>query len=145
MNEEFTKYLLSLGFTDILLPRCNEVFRILSDMAGEEILDVFISEYREEDGKCYYEDFRVFTETACLAVKNFLHEYRFVFWRLKNRYNNANLHSTNYDYREATALSRLTILCYSKEGQTGLIMKASQKNCDHLYSIFKKYIRPNLD
>jgi len=145
MKKDFTGYLQSLGFTDILLPKCNEIFGILSEMACEEVLDIFISEYIQEDGTRYYEDFRVFTETTCLAAKNFLHEYRLVLWNLKNRYENTNLHSTNYDYKAATDLSRLTIYCFSKEGQTGLLMKASRKNCDHLYSIiFKKHIRPNL-
>lgn len=145
MKGNFTVYLQSLGFTEILLPKCNEIFGILSEMADEEILDIFISEYLQEDGTRYYEDFRVFTETTCLVAKDFLHEHRFALWNLKDRYHNANLHSTNYDYKEATALSRLTIYCYSKEGQTGLVMKASKKNCDHLYNIFKKHIRPNLN
>jgi len=145
MKEDFTVYLRSLGFTDILLPKCNEIFGILSELADEEILDIFISEYLQKDGTSNYEEFRVFTETTCLVAKNFLHEHIFVLWNLKSRYVNSHFHSLNYDYKEATAQSRLIIHCTSTEGQTGLLMKATKKNCDHLYSIFKKHIKPNLD
>lgn len=144
MKEEFIRYLQSLGLTDVLLPRCDYVFRILSDTVGEEILDIFVSEYFEEDGKRYYEDFRVFTETTCLVASNFLHEDKFAIWNLESRYHNINFRSTNYDYKKATALSRLALYGFSEGSSGGLILKASGENCDHLYKLFKKYFIPHL-
>ena len=144
MKTEFTEYLQSLGFTDILLPRCNELFRMLSDIADEEILDIFVSEYFEEDGSRYYEDFRVFTKTYCLVGVNFLHEERLAIWKYENRYENINLRSTNYNFKEATALSNLAIHCTRESLQeASLILKSSRENCDHLYYIFKKYLKPH--
>jgi len=143
MEEKFVNYLESIGITQALMPRIENVIEVLENLSGEKIIDIFISEYMEEDGTRIYEDFRSFSKSYHLGAIKFLHDFRYFIWnRHTKSIRNINWDVSNYDFKSASPDSRLNLACYFSEGSPAIpaILKASQNNCDKLFALYKEYL-----
>ena len=150
MKTEFVEYLKSIGVTDVLMPRIDYFLGVMTLVAKEEIQDIFVSEYVQDDNTRYYETIRGFTENFCVSAARFLQEELYVLWKL-NKFFNAdetrlNIETENYNFISATPSSRLTFRCYIFPGTSSpLIFQCSGLNCQYFYDkIYNKYIYPRL-
>lgn len=141
MEEKFVKYLESIGITQVLMPRIEWLIGALENISGEKIIDIFISEYMQDDGTRFYEDFRAFSENYQLAALKFINIDKYAIWdRNKQRFSGMNWDVSNYDFRSASPNSRASLLCsFYMPGP--MLLKASQNNCDKLFAVFKEYLR----
>ena len=55
MKQEMTTYLKTIGITEHYLKRAREVYDFYSDFVGEDILDIFVCEYLDQEGARHYE------------------------------------------------------------------------------------------
>jgi len=140
MEEKFVNYLESIGITKALMPRIEWVIAALERISGEKTIDIFISEYIQEDGSRFYEDLRAFSENYHTVALRFLHDVRYGIWnRNTKRLNVINFEVSNYDFRSSSPDSRAIFLCSFVVGKS-LSLKASQNNCDKLFAIYKDYL-----
>ena len=142
MKPEFETYLKKIGFTTPFLEKAERVYSFYFDIYGEQIEDIFVSEYVDDDGKRIFENLWFFTSYAVMEAKNFLFEDNFdamchsniiVLWRIKN---------TNIEGNVFNSESRI-YLTFSVPEDFHADYKASGNNCKHLMHIFHKYIKTN--
>jgi len=140
MEEKFLNYIESIGITNALIPRVEHVIETLENISGEKILDIFISEYMQENGTRTYEDFRAFSKNYHLGALKFINDIKYIIWNRNNKlFSIINWEVSNYDFKSASPDSRLSLLgSFYFPGP--ILLKASQNNCDKLLSFFKKYL-----
>jgi hypothetical protein len=142
MKKEFSDYLRAIGIADLFYDRVVEIYQRLSDLLEEDIVDIFVSDYAQNDGTRVYENLRLFAEGSIVEVDQFLTSDNIFFNDIKKcPVIGWRLHSRDYDYKQATTKSRMSL----EVSLSGLYVefKATQENCDHLYALLKKHFVPN--
>ena len=75
MNTEFKTYLISMGLdSEVTLKNADKILGIASKLCPEEIKDIFISEFRKDNGSREYESMWLFSDNFILEVRNFRSE-----------------------------------------------------------------------
>jgi hypothetical protein len=142
MNENWNKYLESIGLQESFIKRVDHVLEFYKKiLVSVEIGDIFISEYLNKDGIREYEALWFFSNQYIMEAKAFLVTDDFDFASGEKGVRYWNIKKKDYDFEKATELSRLNIEIAYTAGVGGLL-KASKENCDHLRYIFLKYIIP---
>jgi len=145
MKEQFSNYLASIGIKDLFYRRVEEICLLLGNLLDEEILDIFVSDYVQEDGTRIYDNLRLFTARGLIEADRFLTHDEFFFsdtrkcspiaWELKTR---------DYDFQQATVKSRMSLrVAFTSDIRCEF--KASQENCDFLRSLLVKYFVSNTE
>ncbi|KKK63815.1 hypothetical protein LCGC14_2990490 [marine sediment metagenome] len=142
MKAEWATYLESIGIQKLFLKRAEEVFDFYQQVYPNQMEDIFVTEYIDEDGNEQYESLWLFSTTSAGEAKNFLQEDDFDSVPLIKQVKYWCIKKTEYDFTKATTKSRMVLRFKLLSGVSG-DMKASIKNCDHLKSLFMKYILPN--
>ena len=144
MKREFVEYLKMIGITaDEYLKRIETIIEIHSNICQEEIIDIFVDEYINEDGTRNYDDISFFSNEYDFGANQFLIEDNFIFNKRMKNVAIVKIKQKNYNFEKATENSRLNIEV-RYEGKMHGIFKASKENCDHLKHIYFKYIAPNI-
>jgi hypothetical protein len=142
MNKEFIEYLETLGMKKPLLDRAQSIFEFYRSLGAGDIIDIFVSEYVNEEGVRTFESLWLFTAKASMEAKNFPSQDHFdytplpestIYWELKKR---------DFQPPESNEKSRLTIdLVFRGSGAASVTgtLKSSGTNCETLFAIFKKY------
>lgn len=139
---KFDEYLNRMGITtDILKDRVKLAYSVASQMCPEEIEEVFVSDYIEDDGTREYESVWFFSKGYCIEAHNFITENSIDIVRIKTKHLVVEL--KDYDFKKATEKSRLRVLILLGEAIQGEI-KAAKENCDVLRDITIKYFKPRL-
>jgi len=142
MKEEFYRYLESVGITKVLISRIEYLYNVLNSLIDEELEDIFINEYIKEDGSRQYEHLKYFTKNYFISAINFINLDNYSISLKTSEMSLIKLESINYDFKEATTNSRLTLTCrYVGQGDIILILKASGSNYDRLINIYNKHIK----
>ena len=145
MKPEFLEYLKSIGITnDIYLSRIETIMKVHSELVQEEISDIYVDDYFKEDGTREYADISFFSQGFSFGAYNFLTEDNFSISIRIKKITHIYIKKKNYDFKKATASSRLTIDIFYEMTSANGTFKASQENCDALTRIFFKYIKPNV-
>jgi hypothetical protein len=112
-------------------------------LSGEEIQDIFVTDYVDAEGRRNYESLWLFTPSYVMEAKQFLSENNFDFTLLKDCVRLWRIKKRDYDFRKAEPESRMYLELSLAQG-AACVLKASQENCDYLRDIFLKYILPNV-
>jgi len=144
MKKEFSEYLASIGIKDLFYQRVEEVYAFYSsDFLDEDVLDIFVTEYVDGEGRREYENLWFFTATSVMEAKQFLMEDKFDLMPIKDRVLRWEIAKRDYDFKEAAAKSRMRLQVFL-DNDFVCDFKASQENCDFLRDIFLKYFKPNV-
>lgn len=145
MDESFTKYLESIGMQNPMISFVEKNYEIVESIfapsLGENIEDIFIEETISEDNKRKYENIYFFTKSYFIEIQIFSENKIQIFPLRNNR--NLGIKKINYEFRNATSESRMTI--NSNSVLSRLILNASGTNCDKLNEIMHKYLIPNIN
>ena len=140
MKTEFTQYLNQIGIIGFYYDRTQNVIEVLSRVIGEDVLDIFVSDYLDGEGKRNYEDLLLFTQQRIIEVKRFLTQDHYFINKVQGSpIIGIELNVTEYDFKKATEKSRVFLKLIWGTG-LNVAMKASRENCDYLNGIFKKYL-----
>jgi hypothetical protein len=142
MKDDFNHYLKGIGITELFFERSKKLFELFSSLIEEDIMDIFVSEYIDGEGKRNYEEILFFTKSRIIEARQFLTKDDYFFnCTLNCPVSGFVILPTEYDFVKATDKSKLNVNVYLR---TELIinMKASRENCDYLKEILKKYFFP---
>jgi hypothetical protein len=140
----FQEYARSLGLGDPIQKRIEEVLaRIEILWPYEKFDDICINEYIDKEGSRIYEDLHVYSKTVGVNAIGFLQKDHFVLSIFRRDLDAIIIESKDYDFIKANAKSRLNIRG-EFTNRTYTELKGSGENCDHQYSICKKYLQPRL-
>ena len=143
MDEQFQKYLRTIGMGEVLQNRVEEILQIFATSFETEIKDIFVSEYVDSENKRVFENLWLLNSEFIMESKEFVSDYDFDFIRLKNNVVYLQIKKTSFDFKEPTNNSRLNLHLRFTDSLIG-DFKASRENCTQLMYILKKYIQPNL-
>lgn len=143
MKEKFDTYIEIIGIKGELIDRIKTICEQYKEISTEEITDIFITDYINEDGSREYENLWLFSDDCCMEANNFITEDSFDCSVLKNRITRWEVNKQNYDFRDTSEKSRLNIN-FNMENDISGTLKASRENCNVLKDIFLTYIKPNL-
>jgi len=143
MKEEFMDYLASIGMPEALWQRVREIYGFYRDICGQEIGDIFVTDYITDDGSREFENLWFFSDKCCMEAKQFIATDDFDSTPMKNRIVYWEVKKQDYDFKEATEKSRL-LLYFRVDSQVRCDFKAARANCHYLRNIFFKYVVPNL-
>ena len=143
MKPEHREYFLSLGMTNVLLDRVQTIYGFYENVCPENITNVFISEYINEDGSREYISLWLFSETFVMEAKQFVTQDKFDMASYRNVMNYWEIFKHDYDFGNGTDKSRLTLKA-STTAHTSFELKASKENCNHLKNVLMNIIIPNM-
>ena len=141
MKNEFEGYLKALGMTDALRDRVEEILKFYVTACPEEIEDIFVSEYIQEDGTRVYENFWCFSKQYGMEAKDFAHRDNFDSAPVGENVAHWEIAKQDYDFKEAKEKSRMTLEVQFAGNMIKGLLKASKENCDQLRKVFLKYLR----
>jgi len=146
MQQKFTDYLESIGIkAGLLLDRIESIHRFYVEMCPDEIVDIFVTEYIDSDGKREYENLWFFSDRYIMDARGFAAGNNdFLIAPIKGRVAHFRIKKLNYDFKVATDKSRLHLIFQSNTAATANL-KASKENCDALRDIILKYMMPNME
>lgn len=144
MKKDFITYLESIGITSALTARVEEIYNIYSKVFGNELEEIFVSEYLNQDGSRVYENLWFFNGNFCFEAKFFLTTDDLDSDKICRGITNYTIKKNDYDMvgNVTSDKSRMLLtfgFAYNRYGE----MKASKENCKKLLEIFLKYIQPN--
>jgi hypothetical protein len=145
MKQKFIGYLESIGIKAVpLLGRIESIHEFYLEMCPDEIVDIFVTDYIDSEGKREYENLCFFSDGYTMEAKGFaMGKDDFDITPIKDRVKYYEIQKQDYDFKEATEKSRLTLHFSLNTGVHGEF-KASKENCDALRDIIFEYVKPNL-
>lgn len=144
MKKMFLNYLESIGITTkSLVKRIEKICEFCLEIYSEDIVDIFIDDYINEDGTREYEDLSLFTDRYVISAKKFLTQDEFLMTLVNKKLTHLLIKKQDYDFKKATEKSRLNVRIGTGAYLHG-DFKASKENCDFLREITIKYFIPNI-
>ena len=142
MKDEFLKYLESIGMTKTPLKRVETIYAFYTEMCPDEITDIFVTDYITEDGTREYQNLWFFSTKCCMEAHSFITEDHFDMDVMRGGVHSWEIKKQDYDFKKATAKSRLHLKFYMSHPRFGEL-KAAKENCDYLKNIILKYVVPS--
>jgi hypothetical protein len=146
MKKDFTDYLESIGITDPIIKRIEEICqfheRILTEGLKEEIVDIFVTDYILKDGTRQYENLWLFSKNYVMEAKLFIKQDDFDISPYVKLIDYLAIKKESYDFIKFNEKSKLYIEYVSKTNSGEF--KATKENCDYLRNIYLKYMLPNV-
>ena len=144
MNEDFVRYLQTIGMAPPLVDRVKLFFTWCSTLTPTKIREVFVSDFIDPDGTRLYGAIWFFTETHVFETGVFTEEESFDCVPLRKRVARWDVSLRDYDLRLATERSRMALnLDFGWPGIAGT-MQATRENCDHLTRVLHEWVLPNM-
>lgn len=143
MKPEFIPYLESLELPALILVKIESIFNFYKDYCKEEITNIFITDYFNNDGSRIFENLWFFSKSYCMEAKQFITMDDFDMTPINKRIVYWNIKKQDYDFNIEVGTSRLYVEFKLDIRSTGNL-KASGKNCGKLKEIFMQYVLPNL-
>jgi hypothetical protein len=143
MKEKFHEYLKVIGMTQTLINRVETLYIFVSGKCPDEIEDIFVTDYINEEGARVYESLWFFSSKYCIEAHMFISQEYFDITPTRNRVVRWEMKKQEYDFTKATEKSRLYLAVRLDTG-ISCSFKVSKENCDYFKDIFSKYIQANL-
>jgi hypothetical protein len=144
MIEKFEDYIGGLPLTRVVKERINELLELNSKIKECEIDDIFICEFKNEEGTRNYTSLWLFNEKYCIECKNFMSLYDFDITPYNKRIDYCSITPVNFDFVTPTNQSIINIHFHFGFGIAGNLI-ATEENCLSALNIYKKYIISNLN
>lgn len=142
--KEFMEYINSIDISTVTLgTKIDMTLKAARKTCPEEILDIFISDRVDNEGSRSYEHLYLFTKTYIIEVANFSTDpsLSIELTILKDRVRYVLVKFDEY-FEKASEKSRLAISCHTDAAH--FEFKAAKENCNKLFEVYEKYIRPNI-
>jgi hypothetical protein len=143
MKQGFQEYLASLELTDPVKARVESVLEFYAVLAPEEIESIFVTDYLDQNGARFFESLWLFSKGYVMEAKQFISQDDFDIGPLGRLFWIA-VRKENYDFKTATAASRLNIEYRNLASEFGGQLRASGKNCDNLRQVLVERLVPRL-
>ena len=141
------EYLESIGFNaEVDKKRTHEIFSEGVVLCPEELTTVFISNYKETEGKEQFKDLWLFSDNYVIEVLNFIKQEtpKLEIAIFSKNICTASFESNNFDLsQKATDDSTLKVTFYTLSDFSCFFV-ASGHNCNALMSIYLKYVKNNI-
>lgn len=142
------EYFETIGIREPIQKRIEAIYGYFESLVpNEEIIDVFVNDIVQTDGTRTYEALRFYTEKRSFLASNFINADDFKIGAEGRVFEVVNLKSENYDFKRATAKSRLNITGHYSTMRLhgpGMYLHGSGENCDYLIKIYHKHVLPRL-
>jgi len=139
--EKFLPYLDSIGISNRpLLDRIEFLYKIAQFLCPEEIEDIFVTDFINNEGERNYENLWFFSQNFVTEAHNFSSTYHVDVAPIDRIYR-LELSFDNYNFKKATPSSKATVRFKIQEEIRGNL-KASGYNCDSLKDILTKHLKP---
>jgi hypothetical protein len=140
-HEETPTYAAMLA-TEVERVRVAELVALAGEFYPEPIEDVFVSEYKEEDGRLVIQSVWMFTTSFAIEFKNPLQEDNFDLACIKDSISWMVVEKRDFDFHTTSAESRLKVKFRFATGLSGTL-QATGDNCAQLYRITRDRILAN--
>lgn len=142
--EKFEAYLDDIGISSPIKNRIKAIVFEYEMLIGQNIDDIFVSEYLNSEGGKELESMWLFNEHCLMEAKSFINSDDFDIAPFSNGICHLEVKKDNFDFKSVNDKSRLTVELRLKTLVSGEF-KATGKNCIHLFQILKKYLLKNLN
>jgi len=140
-------YLISIGMvSDVDIRRVKELFDQGKVLCPEELKNIFVSNYKESDGKEQFKDFWLFSDNYVVEAQNFSiqEKPKLEMTIISKNIQSFSIEADNFDLsQKAKDVSKLRMVFYTLSN-FWCDQIASGLNCDTLMYIFNTYIKHNL-
>lgn len=145
MKEDFKEYLMDLDMKNTLIDRVEKIMMFFEEVyPAKDVEDIFVEEYITQHGSREYGSLQLFSNDLIFEAKNFAKDMDdFSYYPLNNHIKLIRITKEKYDFLKATPDSRFN-LYFNIDSEVFYELKSTQENCDHLKTIFMKYIKPNI-
>jgi hypothetical protein len=142
MKPQFLEYLNKIGITaPELIAKVDGALALATKLCPEDIQDIFINDYINQDGSREYEEFDGFSEHFMTRVAPLVPTpTNCSMLKLIPGRATIQISPMDYDFEAATEKSRLVIEIDSDPNY--YTAKAAKANCDHLWEMYNKYLFP---
>lgn len=147
MKQEFILYFDLIGITATQVRRIREIENFYSIICPDEIEEVLITDFIDEEGRRQYESLWFFSEKYAMEAKKFLTEDDFDIVPYRRRMEYLNIKKKNYEIGDANDASRISVHVNIGAGLARGIsgdFQASGENCEVFWKFTKEYLVPNL-
>lgn len=142
MEEKMTQYLKSIGITEVIEKRVNELLTQVENLTKEKAVDILVNEYVNEEGMKIYEHLRVWTDNYKMIIPNFLTESQFNISPIDEYLSMIKVTARDFDFITPSTTSRIFIEGRPIQPDVHIRMKGSGTNCKHVIEMFRKYFVP---
>lgn len=141
----FEEYFQAIGIKDPIKKRIGYIFSIAKRLEpNEKFENVTINEYLDKEFNRHYESIRFYSENIAIVAHRFLTEEAFVVSNLNQTIPRVQFNVKDYDFTKATANSRIQILCEQHFCDSPMILKGTAENCDYIFEVYKRILKPRL-
>jgi len=144
MNKRFTRYLDSIGSSDIMKNRIEEILKDVRKLTGKNEDDILVSDIYDQEGNRQHVSLFIVTEFYIIESKNFLLEYNIDFVKYKRNITYAKFTIKDFDFKNSNDKSRLKLSFHFTNNSIKTNITTSRSNCLNLFNFFVKHIRPNI-
>jgi hypothetical protein len=142
MKSEWTTYFKSLGMSSVLVQRATQACEAFSTICPDDIQDLVVSEYINQDGIREFEDLFLFTPRHIVRVTRFAVQ-DILDADATLPLGNLLIERTDFDFKQANDKSRLHVR-YATMAHFVADLKASGQNCMALTRILRERLVPLL-
>ena len=141
--EKFENYLGELPLTKVIKERIKDVLDMNLKIKNFEIKDIFVCELKNKEGARTYTSLWLFTDNYFIECKEFINKFDFDVTPYTNEIIYCSIAPVNFDFENANELSILKADCALGNNLTCNFIATGQ-NCLSLFTLYKKYIIPNM-
>jgi hypothetical protein len=142
MKKYFVDYLNSIGVTEVLKEKINEIYEFYHFIYPEEVKDIFITDNIQNNGERTYGKTCFFSDNFYMETHLYQKKDNFYIAPLKNQIISLSIEKERYDFKKATEDSKLTLIINFPGDEKYL--NARKNNCDYLRIMIVKYFLQNL-
>jgi hypothetical protein len=125
--------------------RVTELFHQGEALCPDKLKDIFVSNYKDSDGKDQLKDLWLFSDKYIIEVQNFIRQEKPMLDMtvISKNIQNVSIEASNFDLKKARAISKfhMTFYTYSNFSVDQIALSL---NCEKLLRIFQKYVQGNL-
>lgn len=139
---DLKKYLADIDCSKTMATRIEKLVKLFNSATQISFKTVFVEEFMKKDGNREFQTvifFRndLYGETPISSTNGTV-----VVTSIEKIISRIDLQATNYNYKSVKTNSRLTINFWTGPEET-YTLRASGKNCNYLYDVYKTYLKPN--
>ena len=141
---EFVDYYEEIGFSKIQIDKIYEINRYATLLCPEQIIDVFVNDYLQQDKTKAFDSAWFFAKGYVLEAKRFLEkEVDLDITPINKKVMYIGIKAKDYNFKKASDNSQIEVDVIVL-GDTICSYKATSSNCDYLMDIISKYYKTNL-